>query len=250
MYLEAYTAILPGCGPEQLESLFHRKVVIADRDMVESGEIIKEVETKKVVLLVVGDPFSATTHSDLVTRCHALHVPVEVVHNASILTAVGVCGLQLYRFGQVISLCFWTETWRPDSWYERLLSNRREGLHTLVLLDIKVKEISNENLARGKKIYEPPRFMTVNQAVEQLLAVESQKGQGALTPSTMACGLARVGSPTQKVVVGPLQSLRDVDFGGPLHSLVVCGDIHECEVEHLSMYSASPVTVQSCSLHH
>jgi diphthine synthase len=33
------------------------------------------------------------------------------------------------------------------------------NLHTLVLLDIRVKEISNENIAKGKKVYEDPRFM-------------------------------------------------------------------------------------------
>ncbi len=31
-----------------------------------------------------------------------------------------------------------TETWRPDSFYDRILSNRKMGLHTLCLLDIKV----------------------------------------------------------------------------------------------------------------
>jgi len=33
------------------------------------------------------------------------------------------------------------------------------NLHTLVLLDIRVKEISNENIKKGRKIYEEPRFM-------------------------------------------------------------------------------------------
>jgi diphthine methyl ester synthase len=61
-------------------------------------------------------------------------VEVEVIHNASILNAVGFCGLQLYRFGHAVSLCFWTETWKPDSWYERVAVNRKHGLHTLFLL--------------------------------------------------------------------------------------------------------------------
>ena len=61
---------------------------------------------------------------------------------------VAACGLQLYRFGQAVSLCFWTDSWRPDSFYDRLASNRREGLHTLCLLDIRVKEPTEESLAR------------------------------------------------------------------------------------------------------
>ena len=42
-----------------------------------------------------------------------------------------------------------------------------------------VKEPSLECLARGKKVYEPPRFMSVNTAVEQLLEVEAKRGGGA-----------------------------------------------------------------------
>lgn len=58
---------------------------------------------------------------------------------------------------QAISLVFFTETWKPDSFYSRIVNNRRNGLHTLVLLDIKVKEPSEESLARGKPVYLPPR---------------------------------------------------------------------------------------------
>lgn len=43
----------------------------------------------------------ATTHSDLQLRAYALGIPVKVIHNASIMNAVGACGLQLYRFGEV-----------------------------------------------------------------------------------------------------------------------------------------------------
>jgi diphthamide biosynthesis methyltransferase len=61
---------------------------------------------------------------------------------------VAACGLQLYRFGQAVSICFFTPTWRPDSFYDRVATNRREGLHTLCLLDIRVKEPSEESLCR------------------------------------------------------------------------------------------------------
>lgn len=94
---------------------------------------------------------------------------MRVMHNASIISAVGCCGLQVYRFGEVVSVPLWTEKWRPDSWYSKILANRRAGLHTLVLVDIKVKERSEENILKDRKIYEPPRFMTIKECVEQLL---------------------------------------------------------------------------------
>jgi diphthine synthase len=33
---------------------------------------------------------------------------VRVIHNASIMNAVGACGLQLYRFGEAVSIVFFT----------------------------------------------------------------------------------------------------------------------------------------------
>lgn len=78
--------------------------------------------------------YRATTHTDLVVRAKKLGVAVEVVHNASVMNAIGVCGLQLYRYGETISLPFFTETWKPDSFYEKIQRNRALGLHTLCLL--------------------------------------------------------------------------------------------------------------------
>ena len=43
----------------------------------------------------------ATTHTDLELRARRAGIAVRVIHNASIMNAVGVCGLQLYRFGEV-----------------------------------------------------------------------------------------------------------------------------------------------------
>ena len=56
---------------------------------------------------------------DLQIRARERGIPVEVIHNASVMNAVGACGLQLYRFGEAISICFFTETWKPDSFYDR-----------------------------------------------------------------------------------------------------------------------------------
>ena len=64
------------------------------------------------------------------------------------MNAVGACGLQLYNFGQAVSLVFFTDSWRPDSFYDRITENSRLGMHTLVLLDIKVKEQTVENLIK------------------------------------------------------------------------------------------------------
>lgn len=57
-----------------------------------------------------------------------------MVHNASVMNAIGICGLQLYRYGETVSIPFFTSTWRPNSFYEKIQKNRMLGLHSLCLL--------------------------------------------------------------------------------------------------------------------
>lgn len=165
----------------------------------------------------------ATTHTDLVLRARELGIPVQSIHNASIMSAIGATGLQLYNFGQTVSMVFFTETWKPSSFYDRIKENRQIGLHTLLLLDIKVKEQSLENLARGRKIYEPPRFMTVAQCATQMLETEDIRPEGAYQPESLAVGVARLGSKDQRLVAGTLDQLSKINLGPPLHSLVLLG---------------------------
>jgi diphthine synthase len=48
-----------------------------------------------VAFLVGGDPLSATTHTDLILRAVQLNIPYKIIHNASIMNAIGSCGLQV-----------------------------------------------------------------------------------------------------------------------------------------------------------
>jgi len=101
--------------------------------------------------------------------------------------------------------------------------------------DIKVKEQSIENLIKGRKIFEPPRYMTVAQCCQQLMEVEESKQGGFCTPDSLAVGLARVGCDDQLICSGTLAELATVDFGGPLHSLVMVGTTDEIEVDMLKL---------------
>ncbi|GAV54476.1 hypothetical protein ZYGR_0AM00140 [Zygosaccharomyces rouxii] len=236
VYLEHYTSILMAASQEDLESFYGKPVILADRELVESGsdKILANADKEDVAFLVVGDPLGATTHTDLVLRAKRQNIAVEIVHNASIMNAVGSCGLQLYQFGQTISMVFFTDNWRPDSWYDKIMENRKIGLHTLVLLDIKVKEQSIENMARGRLIFEPPRYMSISQCCEQLLEVEEKRGTKAYTPDTPAVAVSRLGSASQQFKAGTIKELSQYDAGEPLHSLVILGrQCHELELEYL-----------------
>jgi len=239
VYLEAYTSILMAANKESLESFYGREVILADRELVETGsdDILKDADTEDIAFLVVGDPFGATTHTDLVIRARELGIQVETIHNASVMNAVGACGLQLYNFGQTVSLVFFTDYWKQDSFYPKIMENRKIGLHTLLLLDIKVKEQSIENMARGRLIYEPPRYMDIATACQQLLEIEEARQEQAYTPNTPCVAISRLGSPTQTFKAGTLQELSEYDSGEPLHSLVMLGrQVHDLELEYLYQF--------------
>ena len=154
------------------------------------------------------------------------------------MSAIGSTGLQLYNFGQTVSMVFFLDDWRPSSFYDRVAENRRAGLHTLVLLDIKVKEQSLENLVRGRRVYEPPRYMTVAQCATQMLETEEARGEGVYGTDSLAVGFARVGSADQGVAVGTLEQLCEVDLGAPLHSLILLGrQTHDMEREFIREYA-------------
>ncbi|XP_075221754.1 diphthine methyl ester synthase isoform X1 [Lycorma delicatula] len=246
VYLEAYTSILT-VGKEALERYYGCELILADRELVEQSahEILQNADKDDVAFLVVGDPFSATTHTDLSLRAREAGIPCEIIHNASIMNAVGCTGLQLYNFGETVSIPYWTDTWQPDSFYDKILGNLNRGLHTLCLLDIKVKEPSLESLMKKKKDYEPPRFMSVQEAAIQLLEISKKRIESdstivnGLSGDSKCAGVCRVGSSTQQIVAASLQKLSTLDLGPPLHSLVVVGHLHPLEEEYIAQFTVN-----------
>eukprot|EP01134_Creolimax_fragrantissima_P005559 CFRG5559T1 len=248
VYLEHYTSIL-GVDKDKLEEFYGREVILADREMVEQGadDMLEGDVDDDIALLVVGDPFGATTHSDFMLRAKHKGMGVGVIHNASIMNAIGCCGLQLYSYGETVSICFFTDSWRPDSFYEKIRENRKRGLHTLCLLDIKVKEQTLENIMKRNNKFEPPRYMTVNQCIEQLMEVEENKGEGAYSWDTICVGLSKVGQPTQILKAGTMRELLTEDFGEPLHSFVIAGDCHFLESDNLKEIAVNQESLANLS---
>ena len=125
---------------------------------------------------------------------------------------------------------------------------------------------------KGRKVFQPPRFMTAPQAAEQLLTViQRRRDQGspftgvcmracvclcahsvyicsikvplppcapvALSPTTPCVAMARLGAEDQVIVHCPLSAMLEVELGPPLHSLVVVGHTHPLEQEMLALFT-------------
>ena len=223
-YLDGYTGVL-SCGTETLEKLYGKEIILASRDLVENHAeetIINEAQDKDVAFLVVGDPMAATTHLDLRMRAEGAGVKCVVVNSSSIVSAVGITGLQLYKFGKITSIPFPEKEWKPETPYVVIKGNLKAGLHTLVLLDLRPAE---------------HRFMTVNEAIAYLLDIEGMKREGIFTKETLCIGCARLGSLEPCIKAGSAGELLTQDFGGPVHCLVVPATLHFAEEEALGMFS-------------
>lgn len=231
VFAEEYTSSLSKDSIERLARKIGKQIQVLGRAEVEDGRAILEASARKrVALVTAGDPMVATTHVDLRLRAERNSIPTSVVQGASVLTAVpGLLGLQHYKFGRTTTLPFPQEGYSPTSPYEVIFENLQRGLHTLVLLDI---DQENE------------RFMTANEGLELLLDMERRMRKGALSKETLACVVARAGSPDCVVRAGRLGDLINSDFGPPLHTIVIPGKLHFMEEEALAHFGKMPSSSQ------
>jgi len=222
VYLENYTSKL-NCNLNYLEKLYGKKIILADRKLVEMDAektILQQAKTQEVAFLVVGDVFSATTHMDLYLRAKKLGIKTRIVHNASVLTAVGVTGLQLYNFGKTTSIPF--ENQNIETPYDVLALNQKNNLHTLFILDLKPN--SNDSLS-------------VTDAIRYLLKVELKRNEKVFTDNTLCIGCAKLGSLDQIIRVGKAKELLQYLFKDGMHCLIVpAKKLHFMEEEALKLY--------------
>ncbi len=222
IYAEFYTSVLTGTTIEKIEEVLGRKIHVLSRKDVEyeGYKIIEEAKDKDVMFLTAGDPMVATTHIDLVIEAKKREVEVLIINAPSIYSAVGITGLQLYKFGKTTSIVFPEENYFPETPYNVIKENLERGLHTLCLLDIRIEE--NEK-----------RFMTANEGLKILLELENRKKENVLSEETKVVVVARLGSLKPKLVYGKIKDLINYDFGEPLHSIIIPGKLHFMEEEAL-----------------
>ena len=220
VYLENYTSLL-NCSKEELESLYGKQITLADRNLVESkaNTILNEASKKEVAFLVIGDAFTATTHIDLMLRAQERGVQVHFIHNASILNAVGITGLSLYKFGKTTSIPFEYEN--VETPYDIIKDNKKINAHTLVLLDL--DPVKN-------------KFLKISEAIRYLLKIEVKRGERIFTEKTLCIGCSRIGSSSQIIKFGTAKDLLDIDFKKPPYCLIIPSSLHFMEEEALKRY--------------
>lgn len=227
IFSEFYTSIMMGTTIEKLEKTIGKNINVLSRGETEAGtRIIKEAKTSDVCFLTGGDAMIATTHIDMRLRAIKEGIQTNIIHGTSIVTAApGLLGLQQYKFGRTTTLVIPEQLFFPTSPYDVIKKNKALGLHTLVLLDIQAKK---------------NRFMTATEGINVLLEMEKRRAEHVIHEEDIICVICQAGSKEPRVFANNFRSLKNKEFGLPLHTLVIPGELHFMEVEALQILAYLP----------
>ena len=202
IYLETYTAKL--VDKKTLEEFYQKEIKEANRDLVESNidNLLEKSKTKNIVLLIPGDVFSATTHISIYNRAKELNIEIKILNNASILTAIGITGLDLYKFGRITTIPFNNNN--ITSPIEIIKENLKSNLHSLILLDI------------GMTAKEGAEFLLANNIKDKLVAC------------------SKLGNEEQQIIYTNPKKIKDL--GGMQCLILPAKKLHFIEIECLANY--------------
>lgn len=219
VYLEFYTSKLVGTDINRLSEFFDKDIKLLERKDLEeeSWRIIEKALEKNVVVLIPGDPMIATTHSALRLEAKRMGVKTAIIHGASIVSAVcGLTGLHNYRFGRSTTISYPYKGKVSRTPMDTIEKNWSIDAHTLLYLDLH------------------PKPMSINKALEILLKLKNVEDEYAV-------GIARAGSERPFIKCGRIGELLNVEFGEPLHVLVVLAKtLHFMEFECLKEFANAP----------
>ena len=214
LYLELYTTNL-NTNARKLSELIGKEVVQIKRSDLEenSAKIIDQAKSMDIGILIGGDALSATTHISLLLDAKKRGIKTKIIHGSSIFTAVAEAGLQLYKFGAATTLVKPTGKYFPESFYDVILKNKKNGLHSLILLDI---------------------GMSVREGLEILLKIEKQKKKKLIDTKTKLVAASRLGSDNQIIKYNTIEKLvTDEELTESPAVLVFPGELHFLEEEFL-----------------
>ncbi|MFH1787356.1 MAG: diphthine synthase [archaeon] len=210
VYLENYTIDFP-YPIEQLKEVIGKKIVVVNREFVESLEIVDEAKKKDVALLVYGSPLTATTHISLIEEAKNCRIKYKIIYNASVLDAVAETGLQLYKFGKISSMPKWDKEkkFTPESFMEIVKENNSIKAHSLILVDI---------------------GLNFHEAVKQLINASKNKIK---LNEVIVC--SRLGARNRRIFYDYIENLKNKKIEAP-YCFIIPSKLHFVEKEFLESF--------------
>ena len=221
VYVETYT--VP--GSEWLVDFSREvagdRVIVAPRIQLEDRihEIIEAARSKKVVILVPGDPLIATTHKSVLVESAKRGVLFRVIPGVSgVCASMSLSLLDFYKFGRTITVPGPWRMVRAFSILDYIYSNACIGLHTLALLDISQEGVQ----------------LSPSKAAEIIMDLE-ENAETRLLGKMPVIVIERAGLEGERVTVyAELESLRydNIHWREPA-SIVIPGHMSPIEIEHV-----------------
>jgi len=221
VYIELYTSHWHG-SLKRLEKIIGKKIAVLNRKDLEeeSGKILDGAGKTDVAIFVQGDPLVATTHIALLLEARKKKIKTKIIHNSSIISAIGEIGLHLQKFGSTVTIPFPEKTKRtlPMSVYDAIKANRARKLHTLCLLDIDP---------------ESKRYMLPQEAVRILLEMEKKRNEKVFIEETMIIAIGKLGSEEPIIEYKSAKDMLSSYFRVYPAVMIIPGELHFTEKEFL-----------------
>ena len=206
-FIELYTSVWKG-SLENLKKMLGKDVqVLKRKDLEENLELfVEKAKKNNIALFVPGDPLAATTHMDVVYEAKRRKIPVKIIHNASIFSAIGEAGLQLYKYGKVATIPF---SGKLSNVKETIQANKKLGLHTLLLLDL---DLENNIVMKVSEAINILLKSKIVKESDQLIAFSNAGGNSKVYyESARSLKLKDMESPAVLIIPGKLH-FREKDF--------------------------------------
>jgi len=188
VFLEVYTSQYSEGLLNELKNITGKEIREINRTDVEENftSALTSATKNNICLLVFGNPLTATTHIQLLLDAKEAGIKWKVIPGISITNMVAESGLDEYKFGRTVTICYHLPNFEPDSFYDQIKENQKMGLHTLCLLDI-------------KKDQPIQKMMNSIEAIEVLEKIMTKKKQ---KDKFLYISLLGMSSNKQKILVG------------------------------------------------
>lgn len=171
--------------------------------------------------MIFGNALTATTHLQLLIDAKNKGIKYKIIPGISITNNIAESGLDEYKFGRTVTICYHLENFKPESFYDQIKENQKIGLHTLCLLDIK----KDEN---------PKRLMNSKEAINVLNEISAKRGE---KNNFEYVSLIAMGNEKQKIIFKEKNIIDSKEITELFpQSLIVLGKLNEKEKEGLKLH--------------
>lgn len=254
-YLESYTSKYSEGTINELEKEYNKKIEILNREKVEQEitEKIIEMKEKKISLLIFGNGVTATTHISLIRELEQNRIEVKIIPGISIMNYLGITGLDEYKFGRTITIVEPQENYFPKTYYQEILKNKTNGLHTLCLLDIKMEQNKLmdveeaieilEIIEKENKIKNQEENKTKKKTENKTANRTESKIENIPEDEMEIIALLGMGNQSQKIIYGnkneikkEIQKMKEKNTLLYPQSMIIIGKLNENEKEFIQKY--------------